>query len=172
MEYDIIKMTATASVGGAYTKGQIFDDSGSQIRLYLIDGVAYVNFEGIGVLWLVGIDLRLKKTPQKKILQNQIARSRPVHVAFARNGPINDQSTAIENSDLLLDKRADNMAYVAGFVAFTTMLCTAVVFHATSWRMRETTAATTLTQMAKSIPVRPAYSGRLIRAYTTKTISA
>lgn len=66
MEYDIIKMTATASVGGAYTKGQIFDDSGSQIRLYLIDGVAYVNFEGIGVLWLVGIDLRLKKTPQKK----------------------------------------------------------------------------------------------------------
>ena len=49
-EYDIIQMTATASVGGAHTKGPIFDDSGAQIGLYLIDGVAYVDFEGIGGL--------------------------------------------------------------------------------------------------------------------------
>lgn len=62
-------MTATASVGGAHTKGPIFDDSGAQIGLYMIDGVAYVHFEGIGSLLLVGIELRPKKTAQ-------IARSR------------------------------------------------------------------------------------------------
>ena len=85
MKYDIIKMTATASVGGAHTKGPIFHDSGAQIGLYLIDGVADVDFKNIGGLRLVGIDLRLKKTSQEKVLRGQIARSRlTVHVAFVR----------------------------------------------------------------------------------------
>lgn len=48
------------------TKGPIFYDSGAQIGLYMIDGVAYVHFEGIGSLLLVGIELRPKKTAQEK----------------------------------------------------------------------------------------------------------
>ena len=96
MEYDIIQMTAMASVGGAHTKGPIFDDSGAQIGLYLIDGVAYVDFEGIGGLRLVGIDLRLKKTPQEKVQRGQIARSRwPVHVASARDDHVCSCRTSI-----------------------------------------------------------------------------
>ena len=43
MEYDIIQMIATALVDGVHTKVPIFDDSGAQIVLYLIDGVAYVE---------------------------------------------------------------------------------------------------------------------------------
>ena len=40
----------TASVGGVLTKCPIFDDSGPKIGLFLIDGVAYVDFKGIGGL--------------------------------------------------------------------------------------------------------------------------
>lgn len=80
IEHDIIQM-ATASIGGAHTKGQIFHDSGAQIGLYLIDDVVYVCG-----LRLVGIDLRFKKTPQEKVQRGQIARSRwPVQVTFARD---------------------------------------------------------------------------------------
>ena len=49
------------------TNGSIFDVSGAQIGVYLIVGVELVDFEGIGGLRLVGIDLRLKKTPQEKV---------------------------------------------------------------------------------------------------------
>ena len=55
MKYDIFQMTATASMGVAHTKSPIFDDSGAQIGLYLIDGVAYVNFESIGGLETLSI---------------------------------------------------------------------------------------------------------------------
>ena len=40
-------MTVTASVGGAHTKGPIFDDYVAEIGLYLIDGVADFNFDSI-----------------------------------------------------------------------------------------------------------------------------
>ena len=70
--YDIIQMTATASVGDTHTKGQIFDESSAQIGKYLIDSVAYVEFEA-------------KKTPEEKVQRGQIARSRwPGHVASVR----------------------------------------------------------------------------------------
>ena len=65
-------MTAKASVGDAHTKGQFFDDSGSQIGLYLIDGVA----------WVV---LTLGASVVCDLL-GQITRSRwPVHVASAQD---------------------------------------------------------------------------------------
>ena len=60
-----VQMAASASLGGAHTKSPIFNDSGAQIGLYFNDGVAYVDFEVISVLWLVCVDLRFKKTPQE-----------------------------------------------------------------------------------------------------------
>lgn len=62
-----------ASVGGAHTKGLHFFDSGAQIGLYLIDGLACVDFEGMGGLRLVGKHNRLNKTPQEKVQRCQIA---------------------------------------------------------------------------------------------------
>ena len=65
MENNIVQMATSASLGGAHTRSPVFNDSGAQIGLYFIDGVAYVDFEVISVSWLVCVDLRFKKTPQE-----------------------------------------------------------------------------------------------------------
>ena len=67
MENNIVQVATLALLGSAHTRSPIFNDSGAQIGLYFIDGVAYVDFEVISVLRLVCVDLRFRKTPQEKV---------------------------------------------------------------------------------------------------------
>ena len=67
MEYDIVQMSAAASLGGMYARGPIFHDSGAQIGLNLIDALDNVGFKGSGGLRLIRIDPLHKETPQEKV---------------------------------------------------------------------------------------------------------
>ena len=55
--YNIVKMSAAASYGGTDPSGPIFNDSAAQIWLNLSNSLGYFDFNGIGRLWLIGIDL-------------------------------------------------------------------------------------------------------------------
>ena len=65
MEYYIVQMSAAASHSGTDPSAPNFNGSAAKILLNLSDGIGYVNFKGIGRLWLIGIDLDFRK-PHKK----------------------------------------------------------------------------------------------------------
>ena len=67
VEYNIVQMSVTASLGGVHSKCSTFHDSGAQIRLNLTDGMGYVGFEDRRGLWIIPTQLRLNKTPQEKV---------------------------------------------------------------------------------------------------------
>ena len=59
MEYNIVQKSTAASYGGTDPSVPIFNDSAAQILLNLSKSLGYVDFKGIGRLWLIDIDLRL-----------------------------------------------------------------------------------------------------------------
>ena len=67
VEYEIVQMSSAASLGGADPWGPIFGDSDAQIWLNLSDGMVNVDFEGIGRLRLIDVNLGLEETPQEKV---------------------------------------------------------------------------------------------------------
>ena len=60
-------MSAAALLGDTYSGGPIFDDFVAYIWLNLLDGVRYVDFEGINCSWFIRIDLRFKIAPKEEV---------------------------------------------------------------------------------------------------------
>lgn len=59
MEYSVFQMSVAAPHGGTDSNGSIFDDSDAWIRLNSDDVIGYIDFEDIGRLQLIVIDLQL-----------------------------------------------------------------------------------------------------------------
>lgn len=57
--------------GSMDPSGLNFSDFAIQFRLILSGGFGFVDFQGIGRLRFIGVDLLLPKTPQEKVKKGQ-----------------------------------------------------------------------------------------------------